>query len=318
MTDWTIRPARRVLTALTGSVWAIEPGKLEEILAFVDRYSAGVRMSREDFAAAVGPRPAEQAFEVHDGVAIVPLQGTISYRANLLTNFSGGTSAEKFAATLERLADDPDVSAIVIHADTPGGTAEGLVETGNRIFALREKKPIVAVADPWMASAGYWLGSQATELVVSDSGSVGSIGVYTVHTDYSKADEAAGFTRTIIRAGRLKAAGNSYEPLDDEARALIQEDVDEIYRAFVDAVARGRSVSAKVVRDTFGEGKMINAKKAVSLGMADRVATLRETVSRLQSSRARKSLQRRALAAKMLTYDLQFPAADSRDKEYDL
>jgi len=70
--------------------------------------------------------------------------------------------------------------------------------------------------------------------------------------------------------------------LTEEARAAIQEAVGEYYDAFVKAVARNRGVKPAEVRNGFGEGRSVGARKAIQLGMADRVETLEETIDRLQ------------------------------------
>jgi ClpP class serine protease len=92
----------------------------------------------------------------------------------------------------------------------------------------------------------------------------------------------------LISAGKYKVEGNPFEPLSDEARAAFQARVDDYYRMFVDAVARYRGVSAAEVRSGFGEGRVVGAREAVRLGMADRIATLDEALSRLQGSSASK------------------------------
>ena len=92
----------------------------------------------------------------------------------------------------------------------------------------------------------------------------------------------------LISAGKYKTEGNPFEPLSEEAREQIQKRVDEYYDMFVAAVARNRSVSRSDVRGGFGQGRMVGAKEAVASGMADRVATLDETISRLASGRRRR------------------------------
>jgi ClpP class serine protease len=145
---------------------------------------------------------------------------------------------------------------------------------------------MVAVANTQASSAAYWLGSQAHEVVVSPSGEIGSIGVYQVHRDASKAFEGAGIRHTLVKAGKFKTEGNPYEPLGDEARDAAQQAVNDYYGMFVSDVARGRGVAAEDVTDGYGEGRQLTAKRAVKAGLADRVATLGQTVSRLASGRA--------------------------------
>ena len=69
--------------------------------------------------------------------------------------------------------------------------------------------------------------------------------------------------------------------LSDEGRAAIQASVDETYEQFVADVARGRGVEVSAVRDGFGEGRMVRARQAVKLGMADRIGTFESTLARL-------------------------------------
>jgi signal peptide peptidase SppA len=173
------------------------------------------------------------------------------------------------------------VSAIIIDVDSPGGQASGIAELSRQIYEARGKKPIVAVANHFMASAAYWIASAADEIVVTPSGEVGSIGVFTVHEDIHEALAQEGVKVSIIKEGRYKAEGNPYEPLTAEARDAIQARVREVYDAFVDAVARNRGVDAAAVRNGFGEGRMVSAYQAVTLGMADQVGTLDETIARL-------------------------------------
>jgi ClpP class serine protease len=104
--------------------------------------------------------------------------------------------------------------------------------------------------------------------------------VFTVHEDISKALENEGVKVSMISAGKFKTEGNPYEPLSEEARAAIHESVNDGYEKFVNAIARNRNVKAADVRYGFGEGRVVSAEQAVSLGMADRVGTLDETVSR--------------------------------------
>ena len=145
----------------------------------------------------------------------------------------------------------------------------------------RESKPIIAQVDPMAASAAYWLAAAASEVVITPSGQAGSIGVYAVHTDVSKLNETLGVAYTYVSAGKHKVELNPDEALSAEARAHMQETVDAYYGQFVSAVAKGRGVPVADVRNGFGEGRMVTAKEAVRLGLADRVATFDETLARM-------------------------------------
>lgn len=269
-----------VLQAFVDSPWAILPSKLIVLGEVVIRHVNGEKLTAEEIEARIhgASRPADRRVQ---SVAVLPLFGTIFPRANLMTDISGATSAERFGAQFAELVNDPSVGAIVLDVNSPGGQINGVPELSTAIFEARGKKPIVAVSNHQMASAAYWIASAADEIVVAPSGDVGSIGVFSVHQDISKQLEADGVSTTLIRAGKYKAEANPYAALTEEARAHIQSRVDDAYNWFVEAVARNRGVKTATVRDGFGEGRMVSADQAVSLGMADRVGTLDETVARL-------------------------------------
>jgi signal peptide peptidase SppA len=263
-----------VLRAFTETPWAILPSTLAVLDEIVSRHAAGEKLEAEEIQARINNGAARPSERRIDKVAILPLFGTIFPRANMMTDVSGATSAERFADNFANLVRDPDIGAIVIDVDSPGGAVHGVDELSRQIYEARGSKPIVAIANHQMASAAYWIASAADELVVSPSGEVGSIGVFAVHRDLSAAQEREGVKTTIISQGKYKVEGNPYQPLSEDARQSIQAKVDEYYEFFVDGVARNRNVTSDVVRSGFGEGRMVSARKAVDAGMADRVDTL--------------------------------------------
>jgi signal peptide peptidase SppA len=264
--------------------WAILPAAFDAVLEVVERRAAGIRLSDEEIAARIeaARRPPRSA-AAPGTIAVLPLHGVISHRIGMLDDISGGTSVEAWARDFQAAIDDPNVTAVLIDVNSPGGSVFGIEELADRIHAARGTKPIVAIANAQAASAAYWIATQADELVVIPSGEVGSVGVIAVHDDLSVALEKYGAKRTYVTAGRFKAEGNPTEPLGDEARAHLQARVDDYYDAFVRAVARGRGTSLKNVRENFGEGRMLGAAQAVARGMADREGTFEDAVARLAS-----------------------------------
>lgn len=269
-----------ILQAFTETPWAILPHKLAILEEIVSRHVAGEKLDADEVQSRIhgAKRPPERRA---GSVAVLPLFGTIFPRANLMTDVSGATSAERFGAQFDELVNDPNIGAIVLDVDSPGGQVNGIEELSTKIYRARGVKPVVAVANHLMASAAYWIGTAADELVVSPSGEVGSIGVFAVHKDMSKAYEQAGIKVSMISRGKYKTEGNPYEPLAEEAKTAIQTRVDESYDAFVGAVARNRGVKTAAVRSGFGEGRVVGARQALDLGMADRIGTLEETIARL-------------------------------------
>lgn len=291
--------ARNLVRAACQTEWQIEEEKLEAICELLSLRSQGLEFSADEIRARIGANrqddgddDEEQGPVVRDGVAILPLQGVLAPRMNLMSQFSGGTSTQQFAQWFSAAMANPEVGAIVIDCDSPGGAAQGNEEVANLIRASRGKgKPITTVATGQMASAAYYIGSSADEVVASPSSQLGSIGTFTIHGESSRADQNAGVTYSIIKAGANKAAGNSIEPLNSSSRAVIQERIDDLNQMFVNAVAKNRKVSAETVDQNFGQGKTMLAPRAMAAGMADRIATLDQVVGEQQAAvRGRKKI----------------------------
>jgi len=155
-------------------------------------------------------------------------------------------------------------------------------ELAAEMAAARGSKPIIAQIDSMAASAAYWLASAADEIVITPSGTAGSIGVYTIHTDQSQKLAAEGIKPTLIKGakGVNKAEGAPFEPLSDETHAFIQQRVNETENAFHKAIATNRGVTQAQVVDRFGKGRSFGAEESVDRGLADRVGTMDETLAR--------------------------------------
>lgn len=279
-----------LLSKIYETPWAILPQKLAAVLAVAHRYAAGEKLSQVEIDAVTAA--ANRANTRPSGaVAVLPIVGTLIPRGDMLMESSGAVSAQRIAAQFRAVMADSAVGAVVLDVDSPGGAVSGIEELGNEIYKARGNKPIVAVANHLAASAAYWLATAADELVVTPSGEVGSVGVFAAHQDLSAAMELVGVKTTFISAGKFKTEGNPYEPLTDEARTAIQERVNDYYDAFTKAVARNRGVSAADVRGGFGEGRVVGAKDAVRLGMADRVGTLDETIERVMRGQGKRGMR---------------------------
>lgn len=235
---------------------------------------------------------------VEDGgvTAVIPLYGFIDQRPSMEMMFFGGVALTRVATLFRGALRDPAVKAIVFDVASPGGVVYGVPEFADEIMAARGQKPIVAVADSLAASAAYWIASAADELVVTPSGEVGSVGVYSMHEDISEMAKQMGVHIEFVSAGKGKTDGNPFEPLSDDARQDMQTRVNDYYGMFVSSVSRGRGVAASLIRDTWG-ARVVGAKEAVELKMADRVATLQETLTRLSSGPGRAAAMRKKAEA---------------------
>lgn len=284
----------RVGRFLNSHPWAIQEHVLDTMVEIVRMRASGIELTQEEIRARIGAGRVEAARPgasqpIGTQIGVLPLQGVIAPKMNMFTEISGGTSLEEFMHEFRELRDDASVSAIVCDIDSPGGSVFLLAEAWAEIFDARAVKPLVAVVRPSCGSAALYIASAFEEIVCTPSGEIGSIGCYMVHEDWSKANELAGVKPTYIAYGRYKVEGNPDEPLGDEALQFLQSRVDQCGQEFEAAVAKGRGVSVKVVREQFGQGRMLTAKEAKAVGLVDRVDTIENTLMRLAGGRRGRS-----------------------------
>lgn len=291
-----------ILLAVASEIWAMHPDKLLAMIDFLALQADGVKFDAAEIEARIAPQTAAAVARREGRVAILPLRGVIANRINMLGAISGGTSAEGFAQAFDQTVADDTVKAVIFDVDSPGGAAQGMDELSARIAAARGRKPIIAHVNATCASAAYWVACGADEIVMNPSAWVGSIGAMTAHEDISAALEKLGVKKTLITSSPFKGEASGHIPLSDEARAHLQNQVNVLGQMFEDRIAANRSVSREVVRAEYGQGRMVFAQQAVQHGMADRIATLEETIARFagEPEPARRRLaparEKRALA----------------------
>lgn len=288
----------RLMTEFYSTPLALLPQTIAALQMVLERANTGVRLSAAEIRAALSAgedyednerraarrRAGAEAPAQPNTIAVLPVSGVIGHRAHLVEDSSSGvgTSTEILGAHFRRLVADPNVGAIVFDHDSPGGSVYGVAELSDQIHAARGAKPIVAVVNSLSASASYWLASAADEIVITPGGEAGSIGVWTAHQDWSKFYEQKGIATTLVSAGKYKVEGHPYGPLNDEARAAIQDGVDKYYGMFVEHVARNRGDSTKNVRAGYGEGRVLVARDAVEAKLANRIGTMDQVIAELQ------------------------------------
>jgi ClpP class serine protease len=206
----------RIATKIRQSVWLITPEGLNAVLDIANSRLSGEQFDQEYLeelaASSRSSQDGENNYQIVNGVGILPIMGPIFGKANLMTQFSGATSLEVLQSDFRELLDNNKVHSVLLNIDSPGGTSDLVQEMGDEIFAARSIKPIHAIANTDAGSAAYWLMSQAQHLYSTPSGSVGSIGAYTVHEDQSTYDANEGIKYTFISAGPYKTEGNPHEP----------------------------------------------------------------------------------------------------------
>lgn len=258
----------------------IARAKLDTILGVI-----GPRLRGESLP--FGSKPIARDYEISNGVAIIPVVGTLVRRTVGLEAQSGLTSYGLIGERLDAALQDSAVKGILLDIDSPGGEAGGVFDLADKIFAARKVKPIWAVANDEAFSAAYAIAAAAERIYLSRTGGVGSIGVIAVHLDQSEAEADAGLKYTAIYAGEHKNDLSPHEPLSDPARAQLQTEVDRVYELFATSVARMRGIELTAVKAT--EAALYFGDQSIAVGLADRIGTMGDALSDLTKKVARPS-----------------------------
>lgn len=221
---------------------------------------------------------------VKGGVGVIPVYGMIQQRLTSELLKAGGTAVEEISASLDALLANKAVDAIVLDVDSPGGEVSQVPEIADKLVAARGQKKLYASVNSLAASAGYWIASAAEQVMITPSGYAGSIGVYMLHQDVSKALDAGGIRVSLVSAGKFKTEANPFEPLSADARAHLQSQVDTTHGKFLKALSTFRDKPLDDVRKNFGQGRLMNAEDSVAAGLADRALSFEDLMARLLGS----------------------------------
>ncbi len=214
-------------------------------------------------------------------VAVVEVLGPLSQRADTFCGWVDGYDAiaGRVAEELER----PEVAAVVLRIDSPGGDVAGLEEGIRAIVAARDKseKPIAVYVDELAASAAYWLAATVADagIYAPASAEIGSIGAYTMLVDERGSLERDGVIVKLVRDPAGKDAANPLDPVFDLALERETDRVRDASGRFYAAVSAARGLGADAVRAlnaaTFG------TQGAIDAGLVDGMCSFDDVVRKV-------------------------------------
>jgi len=261
----------RIWNRITGDPWAITETSLHAILEIAKRENE----SPQAVAAKLG-RDLQNSYNatIRDNVAVIPVTGPLFRYANIFTSISGASSYELIARDFIASIENPEVKAILLDIDSPGGEVNGVSELASMIYEARGTKPIIAYASGDAASGAYWIASAADEIVMSETSALGSIGVVGI---YSGKDKESGEVEIISSQSPYKRL----DPTTDDGKAKLQSRIDAMAEVFIENIARNRGTGTEDVKNRFGKGDVFIGKQAITAGLADRIGSFEKLITEL-------------------------------------
>lgn len=220
------------------------------------------------------PKTARDMYEVRRGVATISIDGSLVHKLGGVEPYCGMVGYDCLERILIDAQVNEDVGAILLDIDSPGGEVAGCFDFARKLRGMGASaggKPIVAFANEMACSAAYAIACACDAVMTTETGIVGSIGVWTMQVDMTKGLSKNGIEVTMIRAGERKARGGPYEVADDETFAKLQNWVNDTWAIFAEHVAETRGMSVDDVFELAGD--WFTGPDALVIGLVDAVDT---------------------------------------------
>lgn len=221
------------------------------------------------------------AYQVQEGLAIITVQGGTWSQSNRLTRYYGIPTYDDIRERIIQAVDDPEVKRVMLNIDSPGGRADGVKALSRFIDMTNKVKPIHTYTQGMMASAALWYGTASREVMADEDAKVGSLGAIMIHFEYTEAMKREGVKATVFRTAPLKALGQPYEKLTEQAERHIRKEMQTLHDKFVNGIALNKGLPVATVSTQIATGETFDAPRAKDLGLVDRIVSLDEAIARL-------------------------------------
>jgi len=202
----------------------------------------------------------------------------IIYAVGEITDNDGeGIVAKNMVKTINDVAKDNQVKAVVFRISSPGGSAFASEQICHALTMLKAKKPVIVSMGDYAASGGYYIACMADKIVAQPNTITGSIGIFGVIPNISGLNEKLGITYDGVKTNRMSDAISVTRPFTPEERSLMQNYVNRGYELFVKRCAEGRKMKPDQIK-AIAEGRVWTGEDALKIGLVDKIGGLNDAI----------------------------------------
>ena len=202
----------------------------------------------------------------------------VIYAIGDITDAEGeGIVARDMVKTINSVAKDSAVKAVVLRINSPGGSAYASEQIWHALNMLKTKKPLIVSMGDLAASGGYYIACTADQIVAQPNTISGSIGIFGVIPNIKGLNEKLGFTYDGVKTNKMSDAISVNRPFTPEERDLMQNYVNRGYELFVKRCADGRKMTVAQIKN-IAEGRVWTGEDAVSKGLVDKIGGLSDAI----------------------------------------
>lgn len=212
--------------------------------------------------------------QASDKIAVVVAKGTIFDGEQPEGDIGGDTLSQ----ILSDLRYDPQVKAIVLRIDSPGGSAFASDNIRDSLYGQgNQQVPIVVSMGSYAASGGYWIAAEADKVVAMPTTITGSIGVYSMIPTFEKTLATLGVNSDGVGTTDIADVMQLDRPMSKQAKIILQSTVDHIYDRFINLVANGRGQNSEAIHN-IAQGRIWTGQQALEKGLVDQLGGLNEAI----------------------------------------
>ncbi len=190
---------------------------------------------------------------------------------------SDGINSTKLVETIDKVAKDEKVKAVVLRVSSPGGSAYGSEQIWRALTNLKAKKPLVVSMGDYAASGGYYIACMADTIVAQPNTITGSIGIFALMPNIANLNKKIGLNYDGVKTNKMSDAISLNRSFTSEERVLMQKYVNDGYELFVKRCADGRSMTTDEIK-AIAEGRVWTGKDALKIGLVDVLGSLDDAV----------------------------------------
>jgi protease-4 len=222
---------------------------------------------------------APKSFPEHKGIALVYVSGDMIDGRSRTVPLLGMQLEGSYtiAETLRAVRDNPDIGAIVLRLETPGGSSMAADVMWREVKLAAQRKPVIVSMGAVAASGGYYIASPATRIFASPLTVTGSIGIFYGKADVSQLLGKIGINVETFKTSERADAESIFRPFTPEERVELEHKVGQFYDVFLDRVAQGRNMTKQAV-NAVGEGRVWTGEQAKEHGLVDELGGLRQAL----------------------------------------
>jgi protease-4 len=218
-------------------------------------------------------------------VALVEVSGSIASGRSSRGPFGRQVGSDSVGSALRAATGDENCRAVVMHINSPGGSAVASDTVWREVRLVQEAgKPVVVSMGAVAASGGYYIACPADAIVALPATLTGSIGVFGGKVVVRDLMQRLGLTTGTVSYGARSRMYSPRQGFSDDERAQLDAILDAIYADFVAKVAAGRGRPVDEI-EAIARGRVWTGTDAVRIGLVDELGGLRDAL-RIARTRA--------------------------------